>query len=268
MKRKSISPIGLRAFSWVVTLSCMILTSTASDSLPIREVTSQAMRSPNYITPGFYQGYVFFLEGDRHNQIRLFSPDGQLALTKNFYDIKQRPVAVTALAVDKDGTLAIGWSELPAIDDNFAGIDLLDVAGKLLRSIKTGAYIPTHLAFGDQHSIWAFGWQRDQHDPLRASNDYLTVHRYLADGREVAAFLPRSSFPRGLEPACGGWQQRGIEVARDRIGVLACSGTTSARSEWLELDHDGKIVGRWQIGFSRTVTLTQDGNVYAQNTNT
>jgi hypothetical protein len=256
------------AAGWIVFAACTVLPGHSADpDVPTREITSQAVRTPNHVVPGFYQGYVFFLEGLHQTQITLYSPEGRVALVKDLQDGKQRPVSVLGIAIDRDGELAVGWSQLPALSGRYAGIDLLDANGRLIKSIDTGAYLPSHLAFGDEHSVWSFGWERDEHEPQRAADNYMTVRKYSSDGRQVGSFLPRSLFPRGLQPACFNWQERGIEVAGDRIGVLACSGMTSEKPEWIELDLTGNLLGRWTVEYRRTLTLTRDGHVYAQNTN-
>jgi hypothetical protein len=251
--------------AWAVCATAIILPIRAGEpSLPVREVTSDAMLVPNQDVPGFHRGYVYFIERSR---ITLYSPDGRLALTKEIQRPNQRPLSVIGIAVDRDGTLATSWSQFPSADGKFAGIDLIDAAGKPVRTIETGAYLAGHLAFDDEHSIWAFGWQRDPNRPERASDEYMAVRKYSSDGRLLASYLPRSLFPRGLQPACANWQERRIQVARDRIGLLACSGMTSGKPEWVELDLNGNVTGRWTVEFTHTVTMTDDGHVYAQNAN-
>jgi hypothetical protein len=198
---------------------------------------------------------------------RLFSPDGQLALLKDINEGKQLPVSVKSIAVNEYGAAAISWAQSPFPKGGHAGIDLLDRTGKLVNTIDTGNYLANHIAFGEDHSLWTFGWQRSATDLRKPSSDYMTVRKYSRNGNQVGSYLPRSLFPDGLEPASFGWQERGIQVAHERVGVLACSGMTSQHPEWVELDLNGNLIGRWRVDFSRTVTLTNDGHVYAQHTN-
>jgi hypothetical protein len=59
--------------------------------------------------------------------------------------------------------------------------------------------------------------------------------------------------------------RKGIYTAADRIGLLACSGMTSADPEWVELDLNVNVTGRWQVGnLHKRVALTHDGHVYTQ----
>jgi len=253
---------------WIGLTVCTVLSIRAfAASAPVREVTSQAMLVGNQPVPGFYQGFLFFVDHPRSSQITLYAPDGHLTLQRDMETGKQLRVSVMSIAVDSDGTAAISWSQSPLSSGSHAGIDLLDGTGKPVGSIDTGGYLPSHVAFGEDHTVWSFGWQRDENLRDRESKtDYMTVRHFSVKG-QLGAYLPRSLFPQGLQPACFNWQERGIEVARDRVGVLSCSGMTDGDPEWVELDLTGNLIGRWRVDFSRTITLTKDGHVYAQDTN-
>jgi len=221
---------------------------------PVREVDSEAVLLANQPLPGFYDGYTFFVES--HNRIKLYSPGGQLV-----FDTYLRPETiphVMSIAVDSAGRVAVSY-----LSRGSGAIDLLDSSGNSLGSIQTGNYLPSHIAFGDDHSIWTFGLYV-QGNPGNPKN-YMAVRHYSPNGSQTGSFLPRSLFPAGLEPACFGWQEQGIYVASDRIGLLACSGMSSVNPEWVELDMNGNLIGRWQVGtLHKRVALTYDGHVYAQ----
>lgn len=172
------------------------------------------------------------------------------------------------IAVDTDGTVAASW-DYGAGSAVRAGIDLLET-GHLAGSIDTGAYIPAHIAYGEDHNLWTFGWQaRLGNGSSTDQQDYMTIRRFSRDGKQTGAWLPRSSFPKGLDPAGGSWQVTRITVVKDRIGVLATSGGAGSQQEWIELDLQGNLLGRWRLddsNFAR-VALTTDGRVYAQQGN-
>jgi hypothetical protein len=91
------------------------------------------------------------------------------------------------------------------------------------------------------------------------------LRHYSAAGKEMAAFLPRSLFPKGMEPGGAQRQEQRIHVMPDHIGLVAFSGDTGDKQEWVEVDLNGNVLGRWRIDgqqFAR-VTPTSDGNVYA-----
>ena len=174
----------------------MILPIRAAErSLPVREVTSEAMLVPNQDVPGFHRGYVYFIERSR---MTLYSPDGRLALSKELERPNQRPLSVIGIAVDRNGTVAASWSQFPSADGKFAGIDLIDAAGKPIRTIETGAFLAGHVAFDDEHSIWAFGWQRDPNQPDRTPDDYMAVRKYSSDGRLLSRICRGPSFLVGF----------------------------------------------------------------------
>jgi hypothetical protein len=223
---------------------------------PVRDVESQIFLGANQPVPGFYEGYVFFV--DRPNYVKVYSPNGDLAFTALVEN--ESAASVMSVAVDSNGDVAASYS-----NGSRAGIELMDSKGTKVGSLDTGRYLATHVAFGDDHSIWTFGWQREPTNPGIPSNEYMTVHHYAAGGTELGEYMPRSVFPKGLEPACFGWQERGIYIAADRIGLLACWGTTSIDPEWVELDLRGNVTGRWRAGtLHNRVALTHDGHVYSQ----
>jgi len=231
---------------------------------PVRTATSQATLIGNQPIPAFYKGYLFFIDQGHRNHIRVWAPDGTPFLEQ---DIEEKiGPSVMSIAVDTDSTLAVSWVGFDASGGRVAGIDFLDRNGKQIGCINTGHYQAEHLGFGADHSLWTFGWERDAHDTERAATDYMAVRKY-ANGREVAAYLPRSLFPKGVEPASVSWQTPGITVARDRIGVLACSGSTSDKLAWVELDFTGHLLGRWNFEGQKGVAYTFDGNLYMQDWN-
>lgn len=227
---------------------------------PIREVTSQAMRVGNQLVPAFYKGYIYWvgLNGN-DDAVTIYAPDGHLALV--FVD-QNGPV--DGIAVDSDGTIAVAWGSIKA-----GGIDFLDSSAALTKTVQTGRYLAAHLAFAADHSLWTFGWQRDAADPERADRqDYLMVRKYLPGGKEAGAYLPRSLFPPGLEPGGASWQASStISVAGDRVGLWAMSGKDSEHMEWVEVDLNGNLLGRWRLDpfYAQTrMAFTTDGHLFVQ----
>jgi hypothetical protein len=165
-------------------------------------------------------------------------------------------------AVDSDGTLAIAWS-----DASSAGIDIHDSAGISIRTINTGKYVPRNVSFGPDHTLWSLGMQRDA-EPYKAGGaDYKIVRKYSLDGKETGAYLPRSLFLPGLPPALVEWQKRKITVTSDRVGMEVVSGNVGNQTEWVELDLNGNLTGRWKLEPHDEfpgVTLTSDGQAYLQ----
>jgi hypothetical protein len=245
---------------FMVALLIFVHHALAADN-PIREVTSGAARIGNHPIPAHYRGYIYWVglpDGD-HRNLTIYTPDGHPA---PYFPTQNG--AVQSMAADTDGTLAIAWGS-----SRVGGIDLRDRSGALLRTIQTGRYRPTHLAFAEDHSIWSLGWQLDAADPTRADrSDYMTVRKYLPNGQEAGAYLPRSLFPPGLEPGMERWQKsNAITAAHRSVGLWVYSGKSSAETEWVELDLTGNMSGRWrldQFNYDTKVAFTSDGHVFVQ----
>jgi hypothetical protein len=63
------------------------------------------------------------------------------------------------------------------------------------------------------------------------------------------------------------WQRRRITVTKDRVGLEVVSGNIGNQREWVELDLNGSVTGRWKldgVGHQRVV-LTSDNQVYRDN---
>jgi hypothetical protein len=206
---------------------------------PVREVSAPAIVSSHM--PGFYNGYLYSCEP--HHVLTLFAPDGHEIFSLPFEGHGNGKVAVESIAVDSDGTLAVAWQDRPN-----AGIDIRNLSGKLVRSIDTGLYVPAHLSFGQDHSLWALGWQRDASDPATSDGrDYPIVRKYSIDGKEIRAYLSKSLFAEGLPPGMAERQARRITVTANRVGLEVVSGNVGNQREWVEMDLNGNVQGRWKL---------------------
>src|SRR5579862_2216820 len=206
---------------------------------PIRQVTSQVTLAGNQPEPAFYNGYVYWIEPGNRSFL-LYAPDGRRALAASISSATPEPILTANLAIDTDGTIAVSRAYGGGIAPGSA-IDLFEANGRPLGSIGTGLYAATQVTFGPDHTVWAFGWEWSPGKPafVRATTDYMTVRQFSRDGRQMGAWLPRSTFPKGLEPASESWQARRITVIEDRVGLLATSGTRGDQQEWVELDLAG-----------------------------
>jgi hypothetical protein len=240
----------------VAVLTLLSLSAWAAIG-PVHEASAPALIGR--VMPGLYNGYLYSAE-PRH-VLTLFAPDGHELFSLPFPGRGNGKVGVESIAIDSDGTLAVAWQDPPK-----AGIDIRDLSGTLIRSIDTGWYVPTHLSFGQDHSLWALGLQRDAARPAYYDKkDYPILRRYSIGGKETGAFLPKSLFVDGLPPGMSEWQSRRITVTADRVGLEVISGKVSNQREWVELDLNGNVTGRWKLDPSNKfpgVAFTGDDRAY------
>ncbi len=189
--------------------------------------------SPSRPIPLFDRGYVVEI---RQPQLTVSGPDGMRRFDATIHiDGRPEPQIMKA-AVDSDGTLVVGlaWS-------TGGGLAMLDANGGLTSFIDTGNFMPANLCIDPNHSIWAFGWERDQvaNDGRAARSGFMQVRRFAREGKNDGAFLPRDLFPRGLAPGAmhgGFWS---IHAAKDRVGMMAFPGMVANAPAWVELDLQG-----------------------------
>jgi len=240
----------LKSFAFAAFFTCV----AAAANAPIREVTSEAASVSGMLIPAFYKGYIYWAGRE---PLRIYTPDGHPAPY-----IAMPNGTAQAIAADTDGTLAVAWTTQTS-----GGIDLHDPSGASVRTIQTGRYLPTHLSFAGDHSLWSLGWQLDAGGrPMPDKSDYMTVRKFLPNGQQGGAYLPRSLFPKGLEPAEESWQRSNcITVSHNGIGLWVNSGMSGTKTEWVELDLNGNVTGRWRLDpffYEMRVALTSDGHVF------
>jgi hypothetical protein len=143
------------------------------------------------------------------------------------------------------------------------GFAVLDRTGALKAYLTTHPYAPTQICFAPDHSIWAIGNVRTEETP-----DYFVLRHYSREGKELGAFLPRSTLEKAEigEPAMvhvGAWSLR---AANDRIGAYLDYGNHKERM-WVEVGLDGKQLGRWKFpdGFDGSPSaFTRSGAIFAE----
>jgi hypothetical protein len=219
----------------------------------VREVHSARPFAAYTAMPVMDRGYLFFITGNSP-ELDVYTPTGQLAFATTIQGPDGAAPSLFESAIDDHGTVAVAIAYKDAGRKTNGAILLLDGTGKQAGLISTGRYMPSHLCFDPDGQIWTTGWQRDaektEHEDRQ---DYSIVRRFDASTKQqTGAFVPRSSFPRGLSPG-GAWGgQWMIRAAGERVGMLLMSGQTSEKLVWLELDSSGAETGRWTLPSTHT----------------
>ncbi len=226
-----------------------------------REVYYQGPLTPANIVPTFDKGYLIVYNLDR--SISVYGPDGAPRFTSNGDVTGASFIAIQNAAVDSDGTVVAAVHFQIPLGDHLVrdggGLAFFDATGRQTRFVDTDIYLPTQVAFGNDHSLWTLGDQKKTGDEHA---EFFILHKYSPDGQQVGAFLPRSTFQADIEPNkpfTGGWSLR---VADDRIGALLHG--MQGLSVWVELSLAGKELGRWPISKDQSVgAFTSAGALYA-----
>jgi len=232
-----------------------------------RDVYYQGALAPRNIGPTFDKGYLVVY--DRDHKIDVYAPDGSPLYSVSAHVPKADWVNFENAAVDTDGTLAGAVACGRGNSITGAGIVLFDRTGHQTAFFDTGEYRPTQTSFAPDHSIWVLGWKPPRKD--RENRDYFILRNFSQEGKELGAYLPRSSFAPEPEPvisSIGSWK---IRTTKERVGAFLYYANPLVKpgegevTQWIETDLNGKETGRWDFrGDYYPLALTQSGALYGQ----
>ncbi len=241
----------------MLRIACLFLVIVGSgageDALPGKAVSFGRTFGTDPL-PAFDKGYLLYLK--RPADLSVHAPNGVRLFDTTVRDPHGREVHVQSAAIDTDGTIAVASAFSGNQSDwiDTGGIAFLDLSGKQTRFVPTGGYMPAGLGFDQEHFLWVVG---------QGDKDDLLVRKVSKDGKEVGAYLAQSLFGGlGFSAGLGLWR---VRAANDRVGLLAYAGTDH-ELEWVELNLEGKLLGRWTLGARKDggYAYTADGRLYGK----
>jgi hypothetical protein len=128
---------------------------------------------------------------------------------------------------------------LTAVSENNRGAPLLlwaDQSGKVVRAVETSPFAANRIVFSEDGTLWTFGREFDA--GLRDVPEYNVIRRYDQTGKLIGSTLPRSSFAGKMAPHITSH----LVSSGNKVGILSLT-----KGEWIELDLQGKLLGRWKI---------------------
>lgn len=208
----------------------------------------------------YSDGYLFSWDSPKYSQVTLYGRDTQPAY---FVPEHKDGIYHVAWAVDSDGVAAGAYQLRQAWEGR---VDLFDPSGKLKLTIKTGSYVPQHLVFAPDHTIWTVGYNAGNDG---SSEDFNVLHHYARTGQELGQALLWSQISgdhnsyTALQPIVGARQ---LYAANDRIGFESRS--HYGHSTWIEVSFSGVLLGKYDLGRCQElcyvpVAMTAGGSVYA-----
>ncbi len=189
--------------------------------------------------PKYEGGYVLDWDAPTYSKVTLYGPN-----TKSVYSlpITAERTLYGAWAADADGAAARAYRD----SQRRGKVDLLEVSGKVTRTVDTGSYIPTHVTFAWDHTIWTLGIV---YDNGAKDEEFKVLRHYARTGEQLGEALPWSQIAgennryTALQLIEGG---RSLFSANDRIGFIAQ--VNRGRSKWIEVSFAGTLLGQYDLG--------------------
>jgi hypothetical protein len=243
--------------------AALFVNAALAAGAPIREVQSECPAVANQPVCQFRNGYMFQFDTVVNRVIRVYAPDGRFTVNLPL----QLPGASVSwprdVAVDSDGTFVAGafGGEGDVRHPGQFGVAMFDANGIQTAVIDTKNFSPNHVTIAADHSIWVMGSQA--RGPGEPRQDYMILRKYTRDGKPAGSYLPRSTFPAGLEPGEASAPAT-LMAAGNRIAVVAFSGKVGNLLELIELDTDGNVLGRMRSDNQNGMNyaLTTDGHFF------
>jgi hypothetical protein len=242
-------------------LSLLLLTLLGFAAFCNGQTVSDPQFEGSLAVPTYENGYVFDWDAPQYTNFILYAPD-----TKPVYSLALKGANnafYETWAIDTDGAAARVYHN----SEHRGKIDLLDLSGKVTRTIDTGSYIPTRVTFAPDHSLWIIGFVGEYESP---AEDFNVVRHYARTGEELGQALPWSHIAgdlnaeTALQCILGG---RWLFSGSDRIGFLSL--VDSGGAKWIEVGFDGKLLGQYDLGSYGVLSfqpraMASSGNVYAR----
>ena len=119
-------------------------------------------------------------------------------------------------------------------------------SGSLSQVVRTSPFVPSHIIFGADGTLWATGRLHDENKDDVPVHDIL--RQYAADGGLMRTMLSSATFPGyQLHPGMESFLVAGV----DRVGIYS-----RPTDEYVEYSLEGKTLGRWRLPpLDRNLTL-------------
>ncbi len=227
-------------------LYCMLLSAVLASGGPVSESLSVVADVwlqnfvPTAAAPDRWDsGYVVTRDSFvAPARVYLYDRSGVIRSSRLLELPRASDLRVFDIAVHDDGTYAVAAGA--AAGESGAYLIWLTATGEVRRYQKTSPFVPREIDFAGDGSLWVAGSIVDHsiRNPEDQPNHDI-LRRYAPDGTLLQTALDRDSFVNltWQHPAAQGIF---IKVHPDRIGFYS-----QVANEWVELDPDGAILGRW-----------------------
>lgn len=232
--------------------------------LSLAFVTASAAQTPSVryeALPGaarYSTGYLFSWNSPQYADVAFYGRDAQPA-----YSVTEHKDGIyhVGWAVDSDGVAAGVYEQREPWEGR---IDLFDLSGKRIRTIKTGSYISQRIIFAPDHTLWTVGFIAGNDG---SKGDFNVLRHYARTGQDLGEALRWSQIASdhnsytALQPIVGStWMYAGD----DRIGFEALSNYEG--HIWFEVSYSGALLGKYDLGREpcyQPLAMTTSGAVYA-----
>ena len=196
--------------------------------------------------------------------VEVYDREGVRMLQADLRNAAGVPVArVLSAAIDNDERVVATVMVMLPQGGRGGVIVWFDRSGKQAYTTQTGSFIPVQVCFDQNNEVWVFGSQRDESDWATEAKEYSPIRKYSRSGKEEGRFLLRSTFPGWAPPfeIVNGFLR--VQAARGRIGALLYPFHAGLQPQWIEIDLQGRLLGRWAVGkHDGGLAYTEQGRLF------
>jgi hypothetical protein len=226
--------------------------------------TIETIRYENLPATVLYSnGYLVGWDSPNYTEATIYGRDSKLMYSKP--EREGSLVYSNAWAVDSDGVTAGIYTRRQPWTGR---LDLLDANGNVKASLNTESYLPQHVVFAPDHTLWTVGFIAGNDG---SKGDFNVLRHYSRSAQELGQALHWSQIAgnhnsyTALQPYIGGRQ---LYASNDRIGFLSRSDDGTNSSTWIEVSFSGELLGIYGSGnvadcIYIPAAMTANGSVYA-----
>lgn len=233
---------------------------------PVKAVDFAHVFIPYQLMPRWSQGHLISWKRengptDTEEDVSVYDRTGQLAGKIRIAVPNSHLMYLDNVVAGPDGRIAAVGSTVNSSGEFDSFVADVNLAAKTVKIVMLEPFRAHDVTFGADGTLWIAGYYSEFGNRL-STKDYVVVKHLGADGRLQDSKLMQSSL--GCKWYSFSAAEGVLFATKDRIGLILQN-----CQQWVELNTDGEVVGRWrwkksdEVDFVANATLTPSDELYA-----